>query len=205
MAASSLAAKDANGSSQTIGTLTDAAGAQRASMTLDNASAMYRAAKSALTPVATPTAIFVITGSATKTVRVKKITVAGAATAYGEMPVTIVRGSDAGTLGSAVLTGITPAKMDSGSATATAVVSTVGTANYTTVPAAAGIAGAARVAFGPLTTAATSSDATKSVWVFDRALVLRGVAEVLYVQGNGSTVPSGGVMDFEVEWEEDAS
>jgi hypothetical protein len=205
MAASSLAVKDGNGSSQTIGTFTDAAGAQRSSVTLDSAAITYRAAKTALTPVATPTVVFQIAGSATKTVRVKKISVVGAATAYGTMPCTLYRSSDAGTLGSAVLTAITAGEMDSAGAAATAVVATVGTANYTTVPAAAGIIGAARVDFAPLTTAATSSSNARTQWVFDRALVLRGVAEVLAINFNSTAVVSGGVLDFEVEWEEDAS
>ncbi len=205
MAASSLSVKDGVGSAQTIGTFTDAAGAQRSSVSLDNAAAMYRAAKTALTPVATPTVVFQIAGSATKTVRVKKISVVGSATAYGQMPCTLYRASDVGTVGSAVLTAVTAGKMDSGAAAATAVVATIGTANYTTVPLSAGIIGARRVDFSPLTTAATSSGNNATVWTFDRALVLRGVAEILAINFNSTAVVSGGVLDFEVEWEEDAS
>lgn len=205
MAASSLAVKDSGGAAVTVGTLTDAAGAQRTQVSLDNACAMYRAAKTALTPVATPTVVFQIAGSATKTVRVKKIAVHGSATAYGQMPCTLYRASDAGTVGSAVLTAISAGKADSGSAAATAVVATVGTANYTTVPLAAGIIGARRVDFAPLTTAATSSGSAATVWTFDRAVVLRGVAEILAINFNSTAVVSGGVLDLEVEWEEDAS
>ena len=61
----------------------------------------YRYAVSAFAAVATPTDVVVITGSATagRRVIVKRIKIEGAATAAGNMPVTIIRRSSVGTIG----------------------------------------------------------------------------------------------------------
>ena len=168
--------------------------------------ATYRAAALAFAAVATPTDIIIIQGSATRTVRIKSVTLAGAATAAGTMSAQLVRRSTAGTLGSAVLTAVSPAKHDSADPTATAVVSTVGTANYTTVGTSAGVVGAARL---QLTALATGLAAVPIVWDFairqDKAFVLRGVSEFLCVNMSGIAIPVGGVIDFAIEWEEDGS
>lgn len=205
-----VAIKDGTGASVNLTSTADPAGSQIPVHSNDSTLAHYRAAKSAFSlAVATPTAVVVIQGSATKTVRIKRIAVGGAATAYGAMAAFIDRWSTAGTLGSAVLTAVTPGKLDSNNAAATAAISTVGTANYTTKGTSAGIVGAGRLSMGPITTAATSSAAGWLEWDFttrsDQALVLRGTSEFVALDLGGSAVPSGGVLDFEVEWAEDAS
>lgn len=167
-------------------------------------SATYRYAGVALAPVATPTDVIVIKGSATKTVWVKRIRLTGAATAAGTMPVTVVKRSDAGTVGSAVLTAVTASKADSADAAATGVVSTVGTANYTTVGTTAGNAGSGRL---EMTALATGLAAVPVEWNFagtreDKGIALRGVLEFLCVNLGGVAVPSGGVIDYEIETEE---
>ena len=170
------------------------------------ASEGYRYAGASLAPVATPTDVIVIKGSATKTVWVKRIKITGAATAAGTMPILAVRRSDAGTVGSAVLTGITGAKCDSGHGTATATVSTVGTANYTTVGTTAGNVASGRL---QMTALATGVAANAVVWEFasrqDRGIALRGILEFLCVNLAGAAVPSGGVIDYEIETEEVAA
>ena len=167
----------------------------------------YRYAGASLAPVATPTDVIVIKGSATKTVWVKRIKITGAATAAGTMPILAVRRSDAGTVGSAVLTGITGAKNDSGDATASATVSTVGTANYTTVGTTAGNVASDRL---QMTALATGVAAMPVVWEFakhrtDRGIALRGILEFLCVNLAGAALPSGGVIDYEIETEEVAA
>ena len=163
----------------------------------------YRYAGMAFAPVATPTDIIVIRGSATKTLIVKRVKICGAATAAGTMPAAIIRRSTAGTLGSAVLTAITAAKLDSTDATATGVVSTVGTANYTTPGTTAGNVGAGRL---QLTALATGVAAIPLEWDFavrdSKGLYLRGVLEHLCVNLNGAALPAGGVIDYEIEIEE---
>tara|TARA_R110000868_G_scaffold24323_1_gene96228 strand:- start:360 stop:890 length:531 start_codon:yes stop_codon:yes gene_type:complete len=163
----------------------------------------YRYAAMAFAPVASPTDIIIIKGSATKTLIVKRVKICGAATAAGTMPAAIVRRSDAGTLGSAVLTAITGAKSDSTQATATGVVSTVGTANYTAVGTTAGNVGAGRL---QLTALSTGVAAVPLEWDFavrdSKGLYLRGILEFLCVNLNGAAIPAGGVIDYEIEIEE---
>lgn len=207
MAASSMTVKDGNGTSQTVPTITDASGAQSVIGSMDSSSPHYRCAVTA-TPVATPTMTLLMQGSATKTIRVKRIEVTAAATAAGAMPIFVNKASDAGTIGSGALTAISIAKLDSGAATASAVVSTNGTANYTTVPLTAGKLGQGRLAFTALTTAATSGEGKPYVLEFgkgNQACVLRGTSEYLTINLGGGALPSGGVVDYLVEWSEDAS
>ena len=85
-------------------------------------------------------------GQATKTIRIKKISVAGAATAAGTMPIVVEKCSDAGTIGAAVLTAAALVPHDSTSAAATGSFGTIGTANYGTPPAVVGIVGVGPIA-----------------------------------------------------------
>ena len=163
----------------------------------------YRYAGLAFAPVATPTDIIIVKGSATKTLIVKRVKLCGAATAAGTMPAAIIRRSDAGTIGSAVLTAVTAAKHDSVDAAATGVVSTVGTANYTTVGTTAGNVGAGRL---QMTALATGLAAIPLEWDFanrdDKGIYLRGILEFLCVNLAGAAIPAGGVVDYEIEIEE---
>lgn len=163
----------------------------------------YRYAALAFAAVATPTDIIVIQGSATKILIVKLVKLAGAATAAGTMPAQIIRRSAAGTLGSAVLTAVTPARHDSTDDAPTGVVSTVGTANYTSLGASAGVVGTGRL---QMTALGTGVAAVPLVWDFasrdDKGIYLRGTSQFLCVNLNGATIPSGGVIDYEIEIEE---
>lgn len=163
----------------------------------------YRYAGTAFSMVATPTAVIVIKGSATKTVAIKKICLSGGATAYGSMPFTIVRRSSAGTLNTAVLTAVTAGKLATANAAASAVVSTVGTANYQTLGTAVATMGAGRLSMVALGSAATSSGGAPLCWDFsdplNQPLILSGASEYLTIDGNGSAIPSGGVLDYEIE------
>ena len=165
--------------------------------------ATYRYAGLALAPVATPTDIIIIQGSATKTLIVKRVKLVGAATAAGNMPAKIERRSTAGTIGSAVLTAVVAAKHDSVDAAATATVSTVGTANYTTVGTTAGIVGTGRL---QMTALGTGVAVVPLEWDFacrdDKGIYLRGALEFLCVNLNGAAIPAGGVVDYEIEIEE---
>lgn len=191
-----LYVKDANGTTKTTGV--DVSG-----------DAGYSYAKTAFSMVATPTAALVIQGSATKTVRVKRISVGGAATAAGSMPVVITKRTSAGTLGSAVLTAITACKHDSASGAATAVVSTVGTDNYGALGTTAQPLAAGRVNMVALGSAATSGEGQPFVMLWgnkgDLPPVLRGTSEYITVDFSGAAIPSGGVVDFIVETVEDDS
>src|SRR5208283_1012599 len=98
---------------------------------------------------------------------------------------------------------ITAGKHDTNDAAATANVSYVGTANFTTVGTAVG---------GPLETAilATSPNAqVPVVWNYaqnqDKALIVRGAGDFLFINFNANTVPAGGTLTIAVEMEEDNS
>jgi hypothetical protein len=153
--------------------------------------------------VATPTDAIVIAGAARSLVRVKRVAISGAATAAGTMPVQLVKRSSAGTLGSAVLTAVTPARHDSEFPAPHCAVSTVGTANYTTVGTAAGVVRAARLC---MTALGTGVGVVPVVWDFstrfDHPVILRGTGELLCVNFNGAAIPAGGVIDYEIELEE---
>jgi len=188
------------------------AGAQRvdsnfaALVSMETLKATYRYGGLSFAPVATPTDIIEIIGSATKTVRIKRVALMGAATAAGNMPASLVRRSAVPTVGSAVRTAITVGKHDSGDGAATAVVNTIGTANFGTVGTTAGIVGTGLLQMSAL---ATGLGVDPLIWDFstrnDKALILRGVAESLCINLAGAAVPSGGVIHWEVELEEDAS
>lgn len=173
---------------------------------LDGVKATYRYAGLAFAPVATPTDIIIIKGSGTTTIRIKRIKLSGVATAAGNMPAQLVRRSSAGTLGSAVLAAVTGIKHDINDAAATATISTVGTANYTTLGTLVGALAADR-----LQMAATGAGVgfTPLCWDFstrsDKALVLRGTSDFICINLNGAAIPAGGVVDYEIETEEDSS
>lgn len=173
----------------------------------DGYKATYRYAVQGFAPVATPTAFCIIAGSASKTIRVKQIRIGGGATAAGAMAVQMARWSTAGTLGSAVLTAITAVKNDTGDADATATISTVGTANYTTQGTGNGtLLAASRIPMPALTTGGAETTLLYDFCAdFTKAFILRGTTDILAISGGGSAVPSGGVIDIEIVTEEDNS
>lgn len=158
------------------------------------------------TPVAAPTDGIMIQGSATRTLRVKRITLGGVATANGNMPAVLIRRSTQFTTqGTAVFTPVTPGKYDSGDAAATGVVSTIGTANITSLGATPTNLRYGRL-FLPTTATGTPSPLN---WEYarnqDKALILRGITDFVFINFNGATVPAGGVIDFDIQIEEDLS
>lgn len=160
--------------------------------------------------VATPTEVVVMQGSATKTIRLRKISVQGWSTTAGVMKWKLSRRTTAGTLGSAVLTAIpTQGKNDSGTvASPTLTVSTVGTANYGTVGTLGSINDSGVVGFNlaaqinntlPWTPTANTPE----------AFVLRGTSDWMTLDGGadagGDAVPAGGIALITIHWVEDGS
>ncbi len=149
----------------------------------------------AITPAATPTDIVVLKGSATKVVKVKRITVSGIASSAGSMDVSIVRRTTADTSGT--FTNPTIHAFDSSDATSTASVqqysanATLGTGtairNQTLNFGVAGAAGTVQFDF---------------MAVNDQPLILRGTAQSAVINLNGQTVPTTGKVSYDVEWQE---
>lgn len=166
----------------------------------DGVKATYRYSGT-LTPAATPTDIIVIPGSSTRTGRIKSIVLGGIATTAGSMLATLIRRSTLNTGGtSAAATG---APHDINDAAAT-VIPQVYSANPTGLGTAVGNMNRGRL-WLPLATAQPSP----LRWDFstrqDKALIVRGVTDVIAVNLGGAAVPSGGAIDWEVEIEEDGS
>lgn len=183
-------AKDGNGTNQNL-PLYDAA---------------YSAGKVTFTPVAAPTDIAVLTGSSSKIVRLKSVTIGGFATTGGDLIFQLIKRSDAGTLGSAVLTTLTATPHDSSNAAATAVLSSVGTANYTTVGTIVGTVIRTGRAYLNIVTTGTTE---KVSWDFtvrgDQPPTLRSATELLVINCAAGTLPAGAVLDFAMQWEEAAA
>lgn len=163
----------------------------------------YYAAGVDLVPAATATAFLLIKGSATKTVRVRRIRISAMATAYGESKIKIARWAAAPS-GGTLATAVTIALADTANAAATAVVQSA-TANMTEGTPET-VLEYGNLSWVPLTTAATSSDGLP--YTFDagrggeQAIVLRGVAQYCVVGLDGDAVPSGGVWHYGVCWTE---
>lgn len=167
--------------------------------------ATFRYAKLATTPVATPTDFVIIQGAANIALHVKRIALSGVATAAGNMPAQLIRRSTANTT-NGVLTAITPGRHDMNDPPPRGVVSTVGTANFGSLGTSQGVLGAGRV---QMPASGSGVAAFPLVWDFatrlDKAVILRGALDFLCINLNGAAVPSGGVLDVEIETEEFAA
>jgi adenine deaminase len=168
-------------------------------VTTEGTVATYGVAAVGITPAATPTDIVIISGSATKTVRVKQVIVSGVATTAGSMDVSLIKRTAANTGGTSTAPSI--AKFDAGDAAASAVV-TQYSANASALGAGVAIA-TKKLNLG------LAGDAGVVVFDFanrnDKPVILRGVAQGLAINFNGGAVPAGGSITYSVEFEEDAS
>lgn len=160
--------------------------------------ATYSVVVTAATPAATTTDLANITGSATKTIKVTRVTVSGMATTAGSMDVSLVLRSAVDTAGTCVSQ--TAIALDSAQAAATSVVQAC-SAN----PTLGTIVGA--VADQKLNFGLTGATGTV---IFDfgatrpsRAPTLRGAANQLAINLNGQAVPSGGTASYTIEWTEE--
>lgn len=164
----------------------------------------YRYAVLGFAPVATPTDVLEIQGSASKTIRVRRIEITGIATAAGNMPAQLIRRSTQDSGGGMALTVLDAFKPDTAYAAATGVVSTIGTANPGALgTAAGGVAAAGRVS---LSADGTGVGISPLVWEFDiNAAVLRGIGQFLYINMDGAALPAGAEFDITIVTQEDAS
>lgn len=174
---------------------------------IDGQKASYSAAKLGLTPAASATDIFTITGSSTKTVRITRIEITGttsAATAAA-LDIVLLKRSTANTAGTS--TAPTIVAHDSNDAAATATV-----AAYTANPTTGTLVGNFRNSkfFQALATyTATDFPANdKLTWDFggragEKALVLRGTGEVLAINLNATSASASASFDIAVEFTEE--
>jgi hypothetical protein len=189
--------KQTNGQSAVL--LTDQSG--RLQITEEGLKYCYRACAVAQTLYSTAAAVLLeIKGSATMTVRIKKITLwAQAATKfYAELTLGRCTGVSAG-----AATSVTPGQNDINDPVATAVI------NYYTAAATSG-AGFAVMGgkIAGLAAPSASMIAQPVVWDFcinnEKPLILRGTGDVLEIYNN-TTALGAGTFGFDVLWEEDNS
>lgn len=162
----------------------------------------YRAASASFLPAASATDVFTITGSATKLVRVLRLSVSVSASSLAALSVLIIKRSTANTSGTSA--GVTAVPVDSLNIAATATV-----LQYTANPTLGNTVG--NVDSGRFMAGAASASSTCSTmpYIFDftprggQALALRGIAEVLAVNFS-STSLSTGSLNCSVEWTEEA-
>lgn len=164
----------------------------------------YSASAATITPAATPTDVFTIYGSATKTIRIMRIALSGSETTQGVEDFRLIKRSATNTGGTSALA--TDVPHDSNDAAGTATVRSY-TANPTGLGAAVGTVSAAR--FMVPAVAPGSSGATWSTFhdLFyadkpDKAIVLRGTAEGVAINLNSVTL-TGGSLSYVVEWTEE--
>lgn len=154
-----------------------------------------------ITPVATATDVLVLTGSATKVIRVTKLSIVGTATAASIYDHYIVKRTAANTGGTS--TSVTPAQSDSTDAAQAATLRL-----YTANPSALGTGIAVEGAKTYLSAGATpGAAALPHVYTFgtrnDKAIVLRGTGESLAFNFGGQAVPAGANLYLSIEWTED--
>lgn len=206
-----LAVKDANSVSQNLAVLQDPALFLRPANSLDApGEAVYRASAN-FTPQATAgVTIITITGSTTKTIRIRRILLAGVSTALSGSVFALQRTSALGVGGTLVAPSI--AKVDSGTVNAASAVVN----HWTTTLKAAGTP-----VGGPLSTFQFVSNTVTTPTVgfagqvaafpefgvpVGQAIVLRGTSDFLEVQNVTPTnLGAGTVISYMIEWAEDQS
>ncbi len=212
MAIAPVTVSDRSGASTPMLALQDAAGNNIPVSNLDTTRNTYRAA-GVFVPFATSALqLFQIKGSATKTVRVKRIMAAPTtATAAASISGYLQRMSTAGTGGTAVTP--TVAKMDSGNSTAATAVVT----HYTTAAQSVGTTAdgpLSQFVLGmPIVSVPTVTIPSGMQTIFPeggapigQAIVLRGTSDYLaVVNTTPATFANAVSMSYMIEWEEDAS
>lgn len=201
MAMDTLSINDRNGTAKTVPVHVDEDGNIQTVVSLDGSIATFSAGALAIAPTSS-TGIRVV-GSATKTVRVRKIVIGGVATAAANITLTLSKYSTTGTAGLGVWVAATNVPHDSGNDAGTAVVEHVTVDDITSPGTLVGIMRAGR-----LQLAASGTGAYVAPTTFDfgtggqQALVLRGAAENVNI-GLGS-LPAGAALDVYVEWTEES-
>jgi hypothetical protein len=174
-----------------------------------NAKQTYSAAFIGLVPAASATDVVCLSGSASKTVRITRISLSGTAGTLVTLPVTLLARTALNTGGTAASTTANPANTirgnDSANATATAVPISY-TANPTLTDSSPKY-----VRSAALTLPVTSAGVVSAPWVAEfptsisigtQALTLRGAAAQVCLNLNGVSVSSG-VLTGSLEWTEE--
>jgi hypothetical protein len=161
----------------------------------------FRATINAHAPAATPTDWLTILGSATKTIRITRIIIAGRATAANQHRVSVIKYSTAYSAGTpAAVTGIAH---DTNANPVTAVVQTWAGG----LPTPGTPIGKLLDESIPLAVLGTPTFDTRREWKFGdnngMTIVLRGVAQYVALNSAAVALPGGSVFDVTIEWTEE--
>ena len=156
-----------------------------------------------VTPVATATDVLVLSGSASKVIRVTKVSLVGTATAASIYDHYVIKRTAANTGGTS--TSVTAAKSDSSDDAQTATLKL-----YTANPSGLGTGISVEANKTYLSASATpGAAALPIVYTFgtrnDKAIVLRGASESLAINFGGQAVPAGASLYLNIEWTEDVA
>jgi len=164
--------------------------------------ATYTYAISATAPYATPTDYITLTGSASKTIKIIRVEISGAATAASGLLFTLKKHTIANTGGTA--TNPTPLKHNSGDGTAGATVNLYSVAP--TIDNSAVIWKTARI---DLAVAPGAQAYATDRYVYEygssigEPMTIIGVAQEFAINLGGSTLPSVCVVDIAISWTEE--
>ncbi len=210
MALTPVSVSDRTGASQAMDAFQDPASNNIPIVSVDSTKATYRASASFVPVTASALTLVQVQGSATKTVRIKRVIMSGStATTVAAMVAYTQRTSTAGTTGTAVTPTI--AKLDTTSAAATAVVT-----HYTTAAQTVGTLVGGPLSFFQIpliVTAVPTVGLPLPYSVFPemgmpigQAIVLRGTADFYNIVNSApASFANAPVLQYTIEWEEDAS
>jgi hypothetical protein len=186
---------------QQIAQQVDSAGNQRVTVQ-PSRNAVYMASTNAFTPAATPSDVFTIYGSGTKTIRVLTMRLSTTQTTAGSNLWIIVPRLAANTGGTSTNPSAVP--LDQNFASATAAIAQY-SANPTSLGTQIGL-GLRQNVFAPA--AATAADSQGWTWDFTQGgvmpgWVLRGTSQGLCLNFNGAVLPAGLKVSAEIWWSEE--
>jgi hypothetical protein len=188
-----------------------AATAQRVVIASDNSAVSvtttrpptYSASATGLVAAASATDIFTLTGSGTKTIRIKRVSFSGTQTTANDLNALLIKRSTANTAGTS--TDLTEVANDSNDAAATATA-----LSYTANPTLGTTVGTVRAAKFQLSGDAPANNGQyapyEKVWRFgedgQEEIVLRGTSQVLALNLNAVTI-AGSSLNIDIEWVEE--
>jgi hypothetical protein len=154
-------------------------------------------------PYATPTDIFLLQGSATRTIKITKIRISGASTAASSMDLYLLKRTADNTAGTRASQAADVVKHDTLDDAATAVPYL-----YSVIPTSLGAGKTFRTKARHYFSRLGAADQSDEFIVdFDihrsKPIILRGVAEQLAINLGGAAVPSGLILYINVEWVEE--
>jgi hypothetical protein len=165
---------------------------------VDGVKQTYSAVINNLAVAATPTDIFTITGSNSKTIRVTKIEIDATRTTAGSVDALLIKRSTANTGGTSAAATAVPHDSNNAAASATVL-------SYTANPTLGTAVGTLRTTKMFIATT-TTAGAEHVEWDFGnrpgQAIVLRGTSQVLAINLNSVAV-AGSSFDIYVEWTEE--